>query len=494
MEEFPLHTGKTAKKFPGLRVQITDENPQTNRPLEKGEEPPRLIVYSIELETPVESDWPPSTHMRILPPKAVGVGEEEYVRSVLGNFMARAYRRPAGKEEIDWAVRYFEQARPTVDTFEDAIQEVLALVLTSPKFLYLPEYQSAPADKKVPLTDYELSSRLSYFLWGTMPDEQLRTLAEQGKLLDDKTLAAQVQRMLSDEKSWRFVESFGSQWLALDRLDAVAVNPEFFPNFDNSLKEDMKQESLHFFAEVLYEDLSCLNFLDSDFVVINDRLAAHYGIDKPNSGEFRKVKLTSDAVHGGVLTQASFLLGSSTGAESHPIYRAKWLLDRVLGDPPGDPPADVPELDEESAELKNLSLKEKLEVHRRRASCNRCHRRLDPWGIPFESFNAIGQHSENAPKSGKRKTPAHTIDSDTVLPDGAEVRGSKELRSYLLKNKKQQFAEAFSKHLLTYALGRSLEWTDQPLVDQLALEFQSSGYKMDFLISKIVQSDAFTTN
>ena len=507
LEEFPLHTGKTIKKFPGLRVIITDDNavaplpPQQKNNRPSGQQiveepiaakPPQLLIHSIEFETPVDRKWPPETHTRILPPRQADDDTALYVRTVLNRFITRAFRRPATTDEVEWAARYFFKVRPTMESFELTMQETLALVLTSPKFLYIPEYRSQQTnDQKIPLNDYELANRLSYFLWGTMPDLQLQTLAQQGKLNTNQTLAQQVERMLSDERSWEFVQGFAGQWLGLDGVDAVAVNPEFFPSFDNSLKLDMKQETLHFFAEILHNKLSCLNFLDSDFVMVNDRMAEFYGISKPKSGEFQKTKITADVNRGGVLTQASFLLANSTGAHSHPIYRARWFLDRIMADPPGDPPADVPELDEESKSAKTLTLKQQLEAHRSRAACNRCHKKLDPWGIPFEEFDAIGQHIPTETSLAKKSRKPLVIEKETVLPDGTKISGSKELVAYLLANKKHEFAEGFSKHLLTYALGRSLEWTDQPLIEQLSKDFQKSGFRMDRLIVSIVQSDAF---
>lgn len=502
-EEYPLHTGPTLKKFPGLRVLITDENARTTRvtPKRKGEpaeqqpkeERPQLVVLSVEFESPIETSWPPTHHTQLLPTRDADEDDDDvYLRRTFRGFISRAFRRPAEDSDVEWAMRYYANTRPSKASFEDAVTEVFALVLVSPRFLYLPESQADT--KNAPLTDHELATRVSYFLWGTMPDSELRQLADDGSLQNDAALQKQVKRMLSDARSWRFVENFAGQWLDLDGVDAVAVNPEFFPKFDNSLKDDMKQESLHFFAEVLRKELSCLNFISSDFVMVNDRLAEFYGIDHPRSGHFRKVQLPADSVRrGGVLTQASFLLSTSTGAESHPIYRARWFLDRVMGDPPGEPPADVPELDMEKKELKGLPLKQQLELHRTKSACNRCHRRLDPWGIPFESFNGIGQHIGSlTSEPGRRgKRPKSVVQDDTALPDGTNVKGSQELIDYLLKAKKEQFGEAFCKHLLTYALGRSLEWTDQPLIDRLSANFRANGYKMNRLISEIVLSDAF---
>jgi len=501
-EEYPLHTGPTLKKFPGLRVLITDENARVTGPAPKRkgepaeqqpvEERPQLVVLSVEFESPIETAWPPTHHTQLLPTRNVDEGEDGYLRRTFRGFISRAFRRPAEDSDVEWAMRYYANTRPSKASFEDAVTEVFALVLVSPRFLYLPESQADT--KNAPLTDHELAARVSYFLWGTMPDSELRQLADDGSLQNDAALQKQVKRMLSDARSWRFVENFAGQWLHLDGVDAVAVNPEFFPKFDNSLKDDMKQESLHFFAEVLRKDLSCLNFISSDFVMVNDRLAEFYGINHPRSGHFRKVQLPVDSVRrGGVLTQASFLLSTSTGAESHPIYRARWFLDRVMGDPPGEPPADVPELDMEKKELKGLSLKQQLELHRTKSACNRCHRRLDPWGIPFESFNGIGQHigSLTSEPGGRGKRPKSVVQDDTALPDGTNVKGSQELIDYLMKARQEQFGEAFCKHLLTYALGRSLEWTDQPLIDRLSANFRANGYKMNRLISEIVLSDAF---
>ena len=218
-----------------------------------------------------------------------------------------------------------------------------------------------------------------------------------------------------------------------------------------------------------------------------------YGIEKPGFRRFfRPLLCLPVPSEEACWTQASFLLGNSTGAQSHPVYRAKWFLDRIMGDPPADPPADVPELDEETPSARTLTIREQLEEHRKRESCNRCHRNLDPWGFPFEEFDAIGQHTEST-SGGPGKGKSHPVETDAVLPDGTKVKGSREFAAYLLKNKKKEFATGFTRHLLTYALSRSMEWTDQPMIDQLSTEFRTNGYRMDQLITGIVQNDAFKT-
>lgn len=524
LEDFPLHnTDPGSKKFPGLRLMVTDQHSaiptvskskkgkkkpkkdeevkkvETLEELYKKHKRPVLLVHSLEFESPIDKTWPPESHTRLLPPKASDQSDEVYLQSVIENFISRAYRRPAEKAEVTWAVNYFERVRPTMETFEDAIIEVFALILTSAKFLYLPEYQVGEGEgKNVPLTQHELANRLSYFLWGTMPDQELQDLAQQGKLANNGTLEKQVARMLADDRSWEFVEGFAGQWLMLDKMDGVAINPDVFKKFDLTLKEDMRKESLAYFAEILYKRESCLKFIDSDFVMVNDRMAEFYGLEKPKSGEFQRVSIPATSPRsGGVLTQASFLLGNSTGAKSHPIKRATWFVDRIIGTPAPDPPADVPEIEEDTPEAKNLTLKQQIEAHTQKASCYRCHRHLDPWGIPFEEYNAIGEFigypADGTKLTGARDFIAKKVENDTALPDGTEVKGTKELVKYLLENKKDQFAEAFSKHLLTYALGRSIEWTDQPLLDKLAKEFKEGGYRMDQLIVKVVQTDAFKT-
>ena len=290
---------------------------------------------------------------------------------------------------------YFDKARETLPTFEEAIRETLAMVLISPDFLYLME----PAgNEKRPLNDWEIASRLSYFLWSSMPDERLFTAAEKGTLHEAREAKTHHQPMLKDPRSWQFVDQFVDQWLDVGAVDRVAVNPEFYPEWDDDLKPSIREETKHFFAEILQQRLSALDFLDSDFAMLNAPLARHYGLAGPRGMEFERVDLPAGHERGGVLAQASMLLGNSTGEDSHPVKRAVWIRERLLDDPPADPPPNVPSLDAENPDFAKLSVRRQLEAHRQQASCNDCHRGIDPWGIALEQFGADGRMRDVIPR------------------------------------------------------------------------------------------------
>ena len=507
------------KKPRTAEERLARDAAKNTRPGEEGM--PRIKIHSVVYEAPYYDVWPPKYHTRILFPSPLRETDERaYARAVIERFMKRAFRRPVTAVEVARLMRVYDElvgrvllpvasenveakvtgksARPTY-SIELTMREVLAEVLVAPEFLYLMEPTSD--SKRQPLTDHELAVRLSYLLWSTMPDDELIAAADEGRLKDDAFLEEAARRMLADERSWNFVANFTDQWLKLDELNRIAINPDFYPNFDSLLKHDMRLETQHFFAEILRRDLSIFNLLDSDFTMLNGPMAEHYGLPGPRSGRFERVALRPEDHRGGLLGQASILLRNSNGEDSHPILRGAWIKDRLLGDPPASPPPDVPELEKDNPEFAKLSLKKQLEIHRQRESCNSCHKEIDPWGVPLEHFDAIGQWRTQrralVPRKngdGKRLDVSDSpIEANSQLSNGDELRGFEELKAYLVNQEKDRFVRAFVRRMLTYALGRNLEVIDEETVDQLIAEFARSDYQIDELLVAITKSTAFRT-
>ena len=512
IEEFPRQS-RTQSKYPGLLVWLTNaysDGKPPGKPKQvqievvdkKGKkkkqkktvwpvdpEFPRIEIESVRFKAPVFETWPPAYHQNILfPVESAKLDTDPYAEKVLERFMGRAFRRPATKLEITGMLAFFREVRAEVSSFEEAMRETLAMVLISPDFLYLVE-SSAGSRRK--LNDHELASRMSYFLWSTMPDERLFELAHEGSLRDPKVLTAEVERLLADPRSTNFTRQFSDQWLDLSGVDRVAVNPNFYPRFKNELKPHMQQETRQFFAEVLNRNLSALAFLDSDFAMLNRPLAEHYGLSGPRGLAFERVDLKPEDGRGGLLTQASILLANSTGENSHPILRGVWIRDRLLNDPPNPPPPNVPALNSEKGDFAKLSLKEQLIAHRENEACARCHRGIDPWGIALEGFDAVGLKRESIKRKDGNKTLNIQVESEATLPGGHKVEGIADLKQYLLTEKREKFARAIVSRLLTYALGRSLELTDHEAVDELTAAFIQSDYRLKKLIELIAASEPF---
>ncbi len=516
IEDFPLPS-RIQSKFPGLLIRVSNVygdgsplpkqdtvviKPAEGKKKAKTEkvwpdEPdmPKIEVESVEFVGPVFESWPPRFHTNILfPSKLRRTDESAYAKRVLKQFMERAFRRPVGEEEVTPYFALYDRVRGNTPTFEDAIREALAMVLISPDFLYLVE---PSGEEKRPLNDWEVASRLSYFLWGTMPDKKLFAAAEKKQLTKKGLLKRTVALMLKDDRSWNFVDHFVDQWLDVGSVDRVAVNPEFYPDWNNDLKPSIREETKHFFAEVLHHRMSALNFLDSDFAMVNRPLAGHYGIeDSPRGMEFERVMLAENSERGGLLTQASVLLGNSTGEDSHPVLRAVWLRERLLDNPPASPPPNVPGLDSENPDFARLPVREQLEIHREQAACNDCHRGIDPWGIAMEGFGADGLARTDIARRDtekKNKMFKQPVVTKAVLPGGTEVNGMDDLKNYLLEEKSEQFARALVTKLMTYALGRSLELTDEDEIDQLTDDFIKYDYQLYRLVQEVAASDAFLT-
>ncbi len=515
IEHFPLPS-KSQSKFPGLLIWLDNIyaegfdkrlKPKRSKKIQKAPKSknanlktsppqpltdyPNIEIASLEFIGPLFDEWPPKHHRKLLfHSPDLRQDEPAYASAVLKRFIQKAFRRPVSAREISPYLRFFANVRQKTPSFEEAIRETMAMVLISPDFLYLFE---PAAEQKRRLTDWELASRLSYFLWSTMPDQELMELAEQGTLREPNVLRSQVKRMVHDERSWQFVEQFADQWLDARAVDRVAVNPEFYPDFNPRLKASMRLETLHFFAEILEKNLSAINFLDSDFTMLNEPLAAHYGLQGPRGSSFERVQLLPSDNRGGVIANASILLGNSTGEDSHPVKRAVWIRERLLDNPPSDPPANVPNLNSTDPKFASLSVQDQLRLHRTDPACNDCHRAIDPWGIALENFGADGRWRDNIPRrkikgKGMARQP---VVAKTTLPDGTVVAGLQDLKSYLVNEKQDQFSRAFVTKLLTYSLGRSLELTDEATVDQLDDKFSESNFRIEPLIQSIVASEPF---
>ena len=376
----------------------------------------KIIIESVEFVSNDYSSWPSQTHQEIVLP-GEDLDKDETAKTVISRFIERAWRKKIDPETTEKWFLHFKKIKRLEDSSIYALREVLATSLASTNFLYLNEPK--PNENKTSiLSSHELAARLSYFLWSSMPDNELRALADKNRLSDSKVLAIQIKRMLRDPKSNRFAEEFSKQWLDLGGVDRVAVNPRYHQNFDNRLKPHMQSESFEFFKEIFRKDESITKIIDADFTMLNARLAKHYGLEGPKSQHFEKTSLKGTNRTGGILGHASIHLSGSDGAESHPIRRAVWVRERLLDDPPKPPPPDVPGIEESVVDFEKLSLREQLEFHRKKESCNDCHRTLDPWGIAMEEYSAVGLKRE---KTTIHKKP---ITSDTILPGNYPVRWS----------------------------------------------------------------------
>jgi hypothetical protein len=406
---------------------------------------------------------------------------ENAARSVIYNFVKRAYRRPVTPDEMTRLVRFVDLAQKNGDGFDKGIQLALKAALVSPHFLFRVERdQKLKGEETAHLVgQYELASRLSYFLWSTMPDDELFTLAAKGELR--KHLDAQVRRMLRDPKAQAMAENFAGQWLNLRMLQTAAVDPGTFPKFNEKLRKAMIRETELFFDAIVKEDRSVLDFLDADFSFVNEQLAQHYGLPAVKGEAFQRVSLRGTERYG-VLTHASVLTLTSNPNRTSPVKRGKWILENILNAPPPPPPPDVPELAEEKGvELKG-SLRQRMELHRTKPDCAVCHQRMDPLGFGFENFDGVGGWRTH---DGKFK-----IDASGELPNGQKFQGPKELVK-ILKGREAEFRRCLAEKLLTYALGRGLEYYDKCAVDDICAAVVRNDNRFSSLVLAIVQSEPF---
>jgi hypothetical protein len=436
-----------------------------------------LIDY-VDITGPFQATGPGDTPSRrqIFSCRPANTGEEmPCARKILTTLTRRAYRRPVTEKDLELPLRFYQDGR-TGGSFDAGIEAALRLILADPKFLFRSESETPN------ISDLALASRLSFFLWSSLPDDQLIEIAAQGKLKDQPVLEHQVKRMLADPRADALVSNFAGQWLFLRNLQSSVPDRDTFPDFDDNLRQAFRRETELFFASIMREDRSVLDLLNADYTFVNQRLAEHYGMPNIYGSQFRRVKLV-DENRRGLLGQGSILTVTSYPNRTSPVLRGKWILENILGTPPPPPPPNVPALKENSEGSKPLPMRALLEEHRKNAACASCHRIMDPLGFSLENFDGIGQW--------RTKEPGGVVDASGQLADGTKVDGPGALRKALLSHP-DQFVETMSEKLLTYALGRGLEYYDMPAVRSIAHDAARNNYRFTSLIMGIVNSTPFS--
>jgi mono/diheme cytochrome c family protein len=468
---------------------------------------PGLAVDWVEMEGPLNDRWPPKSHERIFAGlkqarvKVPGQNDRLEVQSddsaadarrIIAMFARRAFRRPVGDDELAPFVALVSKRQEEGSSFEQAVRAGLTAVMTSPEFLFLRETPGR-------LDDFALASRLSYFLWSSMPDDELLSLAEQGQLHRPATLRAQVDRLLQSPKAAAFTENFTGQWLRLREIDFTEPSTILYPEFDEMLKVSMVREVHLLFDELLRQDLSIAHFLASDFSMLNGRLAKHYGIPDVDGWTFQRVTLPPGSHRGGVLTMAAILKVTANGTNTSPVLRGAWVLDRILGTPSKPPPPDAGSIEPDIRGA--VTIREQLAQHRRSESCASCHAKIDPPGFALESFDVIGGYREHYRSTGNGKSvvingksmpylQGRPVDAGDVMPDGREFANVDEFKELLVADL-DTFARALTIRLLTYGTGGLVDASDQRKVSDILEKAKAKQWGFRSLIHEVVQSPLF---
>ncbi|HEY1783990.1 MAG TPA: DUF1592 domain-containing protein [Pirellulales bacterium] len=481
-----LASGKQSLTLAFINDFYAPENPANERDR-------NLIVESVRVEGRAGAqDHSAETRQRIIFRDPTPETEPATARDILTAFASRAFRRPAEPAEVDRLMKLYELARSQGDNFNQGIRLAVEGVLVSPQFLFrleldppvpapATEAQSPAATPSVrPLSDYELASRLSYFLWSSMPDDELTAAAAAGHLHEPASVAAQARRMVADPKSQAFVKNFVGQWLELRRLDKLTPSKKVFPGYDHYLGDAMCEETERFFAAIVAEDRSVLDLLDADFTFLNERLAKHYNLDGVKGKEFRRVQLTGTE-RGGLLTQGSILTLTSNPNRTSPVKRGKWVIENLLGATIPPPPPDAPGLPDKPGKMETGSLRQRMEQHRTNAQCATCHARMDPIGFGLENFDAVGVW--------RTEEGGVPIDASGTV-GGQAFSGPAEFKERL-RAKPARFTRCLSEKLLTYALGRGVESFDRPALAEIVERTTVGGYRFSSMVEAVVQSDPF---
>ena len=446
----------------GIRSEYTD-----------GRDMPRLLIRSVEFEGPYLESWPPPSHSKIFVDFDRKSDQPAYAKRILHDFATRAYRRPVAPAEEASLFNVYAKAASDGRSFEDSIKEALMVALTSPQFLFLVETSKTPQPE--PLDPYELASKLSYFLWNAPPDRRTLQLASSGLL--QQQLDAEISRLIADARFSTAMREFASQWLSLDKFAVLEVDKKQFPKLTGDTRAQLKLEPVEFVRYAIRNNLPVRNLIQSDFIVANEAVATYYGLgDKVESGFDFVAIPTQRQDLGGLLTQSAIMAGLSDGRESNPVKRGAWLARKIIAEPPPDPPPNVPALKESS---EGLTLRQRLEQHRNQTGCLQCHSRIDPWGVPFEEYDAGGR---------KKEKP---VDARSTLPDKTEISGVNDLKRYLAEDRIDQVAFSFLKHLTTYATGRTLSYSELAFLKKDALQLKPGGYRLQDMVRYVVHSKMF---
>jgi hypothetical protein len=443
------------------------------------------LIDNVSIGGPFDATGPgdtPSRRRIFVCRPASEADEVPCAKKIIATLARRAYRKPVLDSEMERLLGFYQQGR-NEGSFDQGVESALRFLLTDPKFVFRFERDPAnvAAGAAYRVSDLELASRLSFFLWSSLPDDELLAVAAQGKLRDPAVMEGQVRRMLADPRSEALVSNFAGQWLYLRNVHGANPNIEEFPDFDDNLREGFRRETELFFDSIIHEDRSVLDLLTANYTFVNERLARHYGIPNVYGSRFRRVTIADDARRG-LLGQGSFLLVTSYATRTSPVLRGKWILENVLGTPVPPPPPNVPALKENTPGAKQLSVRERLEEHRKNPACAVCHKIMDPVGFALENFDAVGQWRDSDAGS--------PIDASGVLVDGTRVDGPVALRNAIAK-RPETFAETMTEKMLTYSLGRGLEYYDMPAVREIVREMSKNDYHFSALIDGIVKSAPF---
>ena len=443
-------------------------------------------VDRVEVQGPFNGMTPedsPSRDRIFVCRPAAATEEEGCARTILGTLARRAYRRPVRNDEVQTLLGFYHEGRGN-GSFDRGIQFALARILTDPDFLFRIESSPAGVVPGAPyrLTDLDLASRLAFFLWSSIPDDELLALAERGELRDPAVLEKQVRRLLADRRSQSLIDNFFGQWLYVRNMATVRPDPKAFVEFDDTLREAYRRETALFLQSQVREDRSVTELLTANYTFVNERLAKQYAIPGVYGSHFRRVTYP-DSRRGGILGQGTILSVTSYANRTSPVVRGKWILENLLGTPPAPPPDDVPPFEEEDPRAQSKTVRERMEQHRKNPACATCHAKMDPLGFALENFDGVGKW---------RTTEAgRPIDASGVLPDGHAFNGPFELRTVLASEYQDLFIETLTERLLTYALGRGVEYYDMPAVRRVVREAARNEYRWSSIIVEITKSLPF---